>query len=161
MKSLLLAFMLVFSLVACSPAVRQVASTTVVSSGAVLSELHRTHQQSYITATDNLRTSIRQRRGSLDDYDREVMPINAAFERRSQLIQTVDEHLYAAATIIDATRSGGDWTSYRPAASRVLRALRETLESLRRGDALPPVDIPEGVTQVIRTLELIAGGSSR
>lgn len=140
---------------ACS-ATRPIIVTTVASTGAVLNQLHQEHQRVYTQATDQLRASIRQRGGTIAEYNAALEPLDAEFDHRSELIQTIDAHLYAAAALIDATR-GGQVSDYRQAVRPVLEALRRTLESLRDGNALPPVNIPPDIIQVIRALELLAG----
>lgn len=152
----MLVFSLAFCLANCGSTARTIAVTTVASTGALLNQLHQEHQRVYTEATDTVRTSIRQRGGTLAEYNRALEPIDAEFDHRGELIQTIDAHLYAAAAIIDASRNG-QISDYRQAVRPVLEALRHTLESLRDGNALPPVHIPPDIIQVIRALESLAG----
>lgn len=151
-----LAFSLAFVLSNCSATPRQIAHVTVVSAGAAVSQLHTAHQRVYTRATDELRESIRQRHGTLADYNREVEPIDAEFTARSEVLQNIDAHLRAAAAIIDASRTGntGAWVE---AVGPVLTALRITLETMQQGHVLEPVPIPPEVLAILQTLSQLAG----
>ena len=153
-----LAFSLAFVLSNCSATPRQIAHVTVVSAGAAVSQLHTAHQRVYTRATDELRASIRQRHGTLAEYNREVEPIDAEFTARSEVLQNIDAHLRAAAAIIDASRNGNS-TAWIEAVGPVLTALRITLETMQQGNVLPPVPIPPEVLSIMQTLSTLAGES--
>jgi hypothetical protein len=144
--------------IACSTTPHQVAHITVVSAGSAVSQLHAAHQRVYTRATDELRESIRQRHGTLADYNREVEPIDAEFTARSEVLQNIDAHLRAAAAIIDASRNGNS-TAWIEAVGPVLTALRITLETMQQGNVLPPVPIPPEVLSIMQTLSTLAGES--
>ena len=153
----MLVFSLAFCLADCSSTARTIAHVTTVSAGSVLSQVHREHQRVYVDATDELRRSVRERHGSLAEYNTALEPIDAEFDQRSEALQNLSAALYAAASIIDASRDGtpGDW---RRAAGPVLDALTRAAEMMQDGHLLGAVRMPPEVAETLRVLTTLAGG---
>lgn len=143
----------------CAATPHQVASGAVSTAGAITASLHRDHQRIYREATDRLREDLRQRGGTLAEYDAAVVPIDAEFRRRSQSIAALSASLYAAASIIDAARAGASFEQYAAAAAAVIVSLDEVVGAIGAGAILPPVAIPPEVDAVRGTLRTLVGGA--
>jgi hypothetical protein len=144
---------LVAGLTGCGATQHQVAAGVIVSTGALVAGIHRTHQQLYTAATDNLRARVQ---GA--DYDREVAPIDAAFRKRSSALQALASVLYAAAYLNDALGPEATPAARAAAARQVLETLRDVTEVLADGSVLPAVPIPPEVLAVENALVALAGG---
>lgn len=141
-------------LVACSGQRAQVA--TIVAMGGSLNAIHEAHRGAYTRATDTLRAEVRAEHGTLADYDRRVMPLDAAFTARSSALQALSASLYAAAAIVDAVDRGAAPSEYMPAAVDTIHALQRVLDVLGDGAVLPRVPIPPEVRTALVALEGIA-----
>jgi hypothetical protein len=141
------------ALTGCGATQHQVAAGVIVSTGTLVGGIHRTHQQLYTAATDNLRARVQ---GA--DYDREVAPIDEAFRKRSRAIQALSSVLYAAAYLNDATPAEATPAARAAAARQVLEALRDVTQVLADGSVLPAVPIPPEVLAVENALVALAGG---
>lgn len=151
---------LALTLAACGASGRRVASSAVALAGGGLSVVHRDHQRAYVQATDALIARLRAADGTVADYDRESAPLTATFRARGLAIQALDGQLFAAARIIDASKTG-DRRAWAKAAAALLAALDLTLAVLADGAVLPAVPVPPEVREVVdvlRGLAALAGG---
>lgn len=153
--------MMLLVLAGCAATPHQVASAAVSTAGAVTAQLHREHQRVYREATDALRARLTAEHRTLEDYDREVVPLDQEFRRRSDAVVALSAALYASAAVIDATRSGASPEQYAEAARAVIVALDEAVGALGSGAILPAVPIPPEIDTVRATLRgIVAGGSN-
>jgi hypothetical protein len=137
----------------CGATQHQIAAGAIVSTGSLVAGIHRTHQELYTAATDNLRARVQ---GA--DYDREVAPIDAAFRRRSVALQSLSSVLFAAAYLNDAVGPEATPAARAAAARQVLETLRDVTQVLADGSVLPAVPIPPEVLAVENGLVALAGG---
>lgn len=153
-RAILLCLTLALATPACTGAQHRTATVAIVTAGGAVAALHSAHQDAYRRATDALLA-----RGLRDaDYDAAVAPLDAAFARRSEAIQTLASAVYGAGAVADAAKERGG-AAYVVAARALLDALRRGVATLREGSALPPVAIPADVTRVMDQLAAIAGGA--
>jgi hypothetical protein len=148
-RTLLLALALTST--ACGPTIRQTASISIVGAGAALATVHERHQRAYVQASQEIIEQLRSAHGSLIDYDRQIRPVQAAFVARSEALVSLDSALYAAASILDATRDGSSH-AYAIAAQRVVQSIQGVLRILADGSVMPPIVIPPEVDHVITAL---------
>lgn len=145
--------LLALATASCGPSTaRMAAHTTILAAGSVTATLEREHQRVFREATNELR----QRSASLADYNRDVAPMVAEFDERSEALQALSASLYAAAAIVDATRNGAGPAEYAHTAALTVVAIDRMLGVLERGSVLPPVDIPDEILVVTATLRGIA-----
>ncbi len=156
MRQLLLAFLLAFALPACRT--QTPIRVAVVAVGTSVSVLHTEHQRVYRDATDALRARVRSRGGNLEEYDREVRPIDAAFRQRTDALIAVDAALYATAAIADAVNRGAPVLEYRSAARDILTALDRVVSVMGSQTALPGVTVPAEIRTAIGVLTAISNG---
>jgi hypothetical protein len=122
-----------------------------VSLGGVTQAMYSANTAAYVNATNALIA-----RGLTGDaYDTASAPLTATYRARTHALNAVNGSLYAGAEIINAARTG-DPAAYRAAARQALDALVNDLGVLQVGDVLPPVPLPAGAMQVIRTLATLA-----
>ncbi len=149
-----LIFAVAIALSACVPSVRQVASMSIIGAGAALATVHERHQHAFVEASQALIDDIRAHHGKLEDYDRQIRPIQTTFVARSEALVSLDSALYAAASILDATRDGSSH-AYALAAQRVVQAIQAAMRVLGDNHVMPGVTIPPEVDHVITALQAL------
>ncbi len=157
-----LSFVLVYWFAACGADTgTRVAHVSVVTAGTAVASIDGANRALYTERTDALRERLRGADGSIEDYDREVAPIDHAFAARGRAIQAMSASLYSAAAVVDATRRGAARADYAALARDLLGALSANIAVLRDGAVLPALPIPAEIDQAIAALRAIASRGVR
>lgn len=139
----------------CGPATVRATHVTVVTAGGAVAAIQAEHERAYRTGTDALRERLAATGQTIEAYDREVAPLDAAFGARGRAIQALAGDLYSAAAVNDAVRRGASPADYGRLAGELLAGIARTLAVLREGAVLPAVAIPPEVDQVVAALRSI------
>lgn len=164
MKNLLLIVALLLAslcLVGCPKDTAHHASVrAIVGAGSLVESLAQQNDALYRRETDALRERLRASGGSLDEYRRQVAPMDGAHLRRAVALATLADAMHSAARVIDLARRNGTTGEYMSIATEVLASVERALGELR-GGGLPSLEIPSEIDATRASLRVVAGAVAR